>query len=348
MRKEISKFLSAFGQWTGKYNELIKLAFVIVAAFWVLFEYKGKQEEARVERTIGYINQSTKDDLLKAEISMTKFLTNKATVEKLNSLPEGDKKAYADFMVQIVENSLMTEVWQTYNFYKSLAICVNANLCEAATACIRFRRDLDIFIENFGPYFERYRSEHHDDALKPIRTLLAGKSCTSSSEREEAMDLGTVPQWMTVIIALGAGGVAIWSICSQRSIARKRAAVDVFIKTEMDEKMIVAYDCFHAGLNEMKKAKNIEEFCKSDPSRPHYLAIRKYLNIHELIAVGIKENVLDETVCYEYWADTLTNGYSDAKPVIDYVRNRPKNKYTYSELEALNLGWLERKNKAAG
>jgi hypothetical protein len=38
------------------------------------------------------------------------------------------------------------------------------------------------------------------------------------------------------------------------------AAVDVFIKTEMDQMMIKAYDDFHVGLREMKKAKNVEEF----------------------------------------------------------------------------------------
>jgi hypothetical protein len=93
-----------------------------------------------------------------------------------------------------------------------------------------------------------------------------------------AWNWGTAPQWITAFIAFVAGAIAVWSIVSQRSIARKRAAVDVFIKTEMDEKMIVAYDRFHTGLNEMRKAKTVEEFCTSAASRPHYLAIRKYTN----------------------------------------------------------------------
>jgi hypothetical protein len=106
----------------------------------------------------------------------------------------------------------------------------------------------------------------------------------------------------------------------------------VFLKTETDEKMLTAYDNFNAGIIEMKKATSIEEFCTSEQTRPHYLWIRKYLSVHELIAVGIRENVLDSNVCYSYWADTLTNGYGDASPVLDFVRNRPRNKYTYSDL----------------
>ena len=75
-------------------------------------------------------------------------------------------------------------------------------------------------------------------------------------------------------------GIAIWGIWSQRSIARKRAAIDVFIKTEMDEKMTEAYDKFHAGLDKMRNAKSVEEFCTAEALRPDYLAIRKYLNVH--------------------------------------------------------------------
>lgn len=156
------------------------------------------------------------------------------------------------------------------------------------------------------------------------------------------MEWGTVPQWITAGIAVGAGAIAIWSICSQRSIARKRAAVDVFVKTEMDEKMIVAYDNFHTGLSEMKKAKSVEEFCTSEALRPHYFAIRKYLNVHELIAVGIRKKVLDHDVCYEFWCDTLTNGYRDAKSMLDYIGDKPKNKSTYSELHSMNASWLQR------
>jgi hypothetical protein len=64
-----------------------------------------------------------------------------------------------------------------------------------------------------------------------------------------------------------------------------------------------------------------------------------------LIAVGIKQKVLDHKVCYDYWADTLMNGVRDAKPVIDWVRKRPKNKYTYSDLLELNAKWSARKAK---
>jgi hypothetical protein len=69
------------------------------------------------------------------------------------------------------------------------------------------------------------------------------------------MDFGTLPQWVTAAVAVAAGFIAIWNIRSQREIARKRAAFDVFLKTETDEKMLTAYDNFHTSIIEMKNAK---------------------------------------------------------------------------------------------
>jgi hypothetical protein len=109
--------------------------------------------------------------------------------------------------------------------------------------------------------------------------------------------------------------------------------------------MITAYDHFHDGIAVMRKAPSAESFCTSEQTRKNYLSIRKYLNVHELVAVGIREEVLDPDVCYSYWGDTLTSNYGDAKPVLDFLSKRDKNKYTYSDLHELNAVWSERKRQ---
>jgi hypothetical protein len=55
--------------------------------------------------------------------------------------------------------------------------------------------------------------------------------------------------------------------------------------------------------------------------------------------------------CYDFWADTLMNGYRDAKPLIDFIRTRPKNELTYCELDLLFLRWsavVQKANARAG
>jgi hypothetical protein len=81
---------------------------------------------------------------------------------------------------------------------------------------------------------------------------------------------------LTATIAIVAAGVAWRSIRVQRSIARKRAAVDVFIKTEMDQSMIDAYEAFRQGRTSLSNVSDEQmgEFSKS----PQYRAIRAYLD----------------------------------------------------------------------
>jgi hypothetical protein len=178
--RAIKKSLSTLANWMGRYNEQIKIIFALVAAIWVLVEYRGKQEETRIERAIDYMKRSSMGELLAAELKMTQYWTDQGIVQKLESMPKGDKKIFADFISESVEKSLKIEVWRVFNFYNSLAICVNGQLCDPTAACNSFKRDIKVFIENYGPYFEQYRAIHYDDALKPIRTMLAHKACSSS------------------------------------------------------------------------------------------------------------------------------------------------------------------------
>jgi hypothetical protein len=100
-------------------------------------------------------------------------------------------------------------------------------------------------------------------------------------------DWGTVPQWITAIVAVFAVVVAATGIGIQWWLARKRAAIDFFLKTEADKHLLDAYDEFHAGIEQMNTM-DIDVFCtsKDERIRKHYFAVRRYLNIHELVAVG--------------------------------------------------------------
>jgi anti-sigma-K factor RskA len=51
------------------------------------------------------------------------------------------------------------------------------------------------------------------------------------------IDWGSVPQWITAVVAVSAVFVAAIGIAVQRNVARKRAAIDFFIKTEMDKQL---------------------------------------------------------------------------------------------------------------
>jgi hypothetical protein len=140
---------------------------------------------------------------------------------------------------------------------------------------------------------------------------------------------------VTAAVAVLALLVAWVSIHVQRGVARRRAAIDFFAKTEMDEKMLLAYRKFIDGVEELKKATSIEEFSKTGS----YTDIRTYLNVHELMAVGIHNKIFNQRICYEFWSDELERAYRETKPLITYVRSHPGCGETYTDLIRLHERW---------
>jgi hypothetical protein len=56
--------------------------------------------------------------------------------------------------------------------------------------------------------------------------------------------IGKVAPIATAVIALGAAGTAVAAILIQRDIAKRRAAIDFFLKTDLDREIISLYDRF--------------------------------------------------------------------------------------------------------
>ncbi len=71
------------------------------------------------------------------------------------------------------------------------------------------------------------------------------------------------------------------------------------------------------------------------------------MNLLELMAVGIHNNIFDEKVCYDYWGDTLTQTVVKADPVIAHVRKQPFGMFTYQDVMKLDLKWREKIAEAA-
>jgi hypothetical protein len=156
-------------------------------------------------------------------------------------------------------------------------------------------------------------------------------------------DWGSVPQWVTGGVAIVAVGAAIWSVISQREIARKRAAMDFFVKTEMDRDTLVAHKRFTDATKKLKeggsKKEDFEEFAKTSD----YANIRDYLNLHELMAVGLFQKVFDDDVCYFFWSGELKRAYGSTQALIAYIQELPGEAGTYIELVKVAKRWAKKK-----
>jgi hypothetical protein len=147
-------------------------------------------------------------------------------------------------------------------------------------------------------------------------------------------------QIMTAAIAILAAIIAAISILEQRRIARRRAAIDFFLKTQMDDTMIELYNDFRRIAPGIAALPSMESFvATADHAR-----VRAFLNVCELIAVGINQRVLSERVSYAYWGDVLPWSYQTAEPLIKYVRQRKGDgtASTYRDLEQVAQEWARR------
>ena len=122
-------------------------------------------------------------------------------------------------------------------------------------------------------------------------------------------------------------------------MARKRAAIDIFLKTEMDRNLVEAYEDYQEAVRVLKTSPPLEQFCTEEASKKHYLAIRRFLNIHELIAVGIANGMFNDHVCYDFWGEILMACVDDTKPLIKHIREQVPGRTTYLQLERLAEQW---------
>jgi Domain of unknown function (DUF4760) len=149
----------------------------------------------------------------------------------------------------------------------------------------------------------------------------------------------------TACIALVAATIAAIAIGVQRSIARQRASIDFFVKTEMDKSMLDAHENYLKGVIKLREAAGNWTTMAAFEKTPDYQHVRTYLNIHELIAVAINRKVFDEDVCYHFWSDTLVRHCTEASAVFKLLRRSPEPHATYHDLKILFERWSERRAK---
>jgi hypothetical protein len=105
-------------------------------------------------------------------------------------------------------------------------------------------------------------------------------------------DLAAIAPIGTFVIAAIATTVAIMSLQTQKRIARGRAAIDFFVKAEMDIALRSLYDKYRTGIDLLQQT-DIQQFA----TKHEYQDVRNYLDIMELMAIGVNHKVFDESVC---------------------------------------------------
>ncbi|MEX2375766.1 MAG: DUF4760 domain-containing protein [Dehalococcoidia bacterium] len=133
--------------------------------------------------------------------------------------------------------------------------------------------------------------------------------------------------------------VAVLSIRAQRNLAKKRATLDMLAQKEWDRDYIEA----RAEFIKLRDANSGLEFWadKEHKNSPQSNVIRNTLNDYELIAVGIKEGILDEDLYKRWFKTSFLKDMRMAKNYIAAIRQEAGTDAIFAEAEWLAQKWAD-------
>jgi uncharacterized protein DUF4760 len=93
--------------------------------------------------------------------------------------------------------------------------------------------------------------------------------------------------------------------------------------------------------------KSVDSFIKAPGGgyTKEFNDISAYLNIHELVAVGIRNKVFDREVCYNFWSDALVRHTERTRKLIEHDVSSEGGAAAYLELRTLSIKWKKRITK---
>ena len=153
------------------------------------------------------------------------------------------------------------------------------------------------------------------------------------------MSLANFGPFAILISALGAWIFAWLAIDTNRKVNRRKAALDYFNRAIWDKDFIDARKMF---LAEIKKDGGLLNWADvRHISSPQLTAIDNIFQHYELIAIGIKNDTLDEQVCKQWCRGSLIRDWKNSESCVKKIREISGNPKIYLEFEMLALRWSD-------
>ncbi|MDQ7997453.1 MAG: DUF4760 domain-containing protein [Luteibacter sp.] len=123
-----------------------------------------------------------------------------------------------------------------------------------------------------------------------------------------------------VLVAIGVG-VAVASVLTARSIARKKQSADLLLATRNDvilqngaRKLKYFVDANDRNVASLALPENIES--------EEAVCIRYFLNHFEAVSIGIQAGIYDEAMLKKTWYSVVVTSWERARPLVNKLRER--------------------------
>jgi len=133
--------------WIKANDVQLKILFSVVAALYVLAEYSMKGHEAKVEKTLKYVERHTQFEVAAARRKLDAFWLSKPVSEWQKLLNPANYNTVVPDMMQ--KRDLLGEIKVLTAFYNELSQCVNKRICDGPTACQFFFEEVQSFRHNY-------------------------------------------------------------------------------------------------------------------------------------------------------------------------------------------------------
>jgi hypothetical protein len=141
----------------------------------------------------------------------------------------------------------------------------------------------------------------------------------------------TIQTIAVVLATIGIVATIIWN----RNLVRRRATIDLLVADQTNETLLKARMDFVAASADDGLLKAIKDGIWS--SEKYFFA--STCNRYEILAIGIKEGIIDERIYKSYWRGTLLADWKRVETAVHYMRNRQQNPKIYIEFEDLARKW---------
>ena len=174
--------------------------------------------------------------------------------------------------------------------------------------------------------------------------------CTTVSEAALTICVASSGFWWVGPLVIGCAAtiaaiISVKSIQANKEVARKRATLDLIERSESTEH----YQSLYAAFSQVRKdPAGLMQL--ADITNPNLLEQRQkvlnYLNHYELIAIGIKMGILDETVYKAFMRSTVVRDWEAAREFVTHIRTPSEDSGSevsanaaFSAFEALAQKW---------
>ena len=155
---------------------------------------------------------------------------------------------------------------------------------------------------------------------------------------ESRAAIAQVAPAVTAAVATCALLVAIWSIASQKRLARKRAAIDFILKIATDQELVSLRRNLSSSVQRVIHARSPA----SDEVHEAFHRITTALNLFEAMAAGIHTKALDDTICYLVLSDEFLEVFDGTAAIRERISTFPSAARSASEMGRLSRKWNNR------